>query len=357
MSDEVLEASVAFVFACDLDGREVEFLWHAGEPLLAGLPFYRRAFSMIAVRAPKGVRVRHTIQTNGTLLNQDWCDLFSQFHVEIGVSVDGPAEIHDRSRLTWSGKGTHAKVMEGFNVLRRNGIPAGAICVLTRESLKWPDRIYDFFKGAGFNSIAFNVEESEGIHHRSGLQDVAAEEIQVSYESFMRRIWHRWRSDTSRMVIREFKQTLGCMALLQENPAFVRVPPEVAPFTIITIRRDGGLSTFCPELASTPCPEYGTFVIGNVLTDTPSQVAASAPFVKLYRDIAIGQQRCKESCEYFALCGAGFQSNRFTEHGTFHATETLTCRLHRKTLIDVITDELVVESRAIRETATASAGA
>jgi uncharacterized protein len=351
MSDEVLRASASFIFACELPGREIEFLWHAGEPLAAGLPFYQRAFALLEERAPAGVRVHHTIQTNGTLLSPEWCELIAKYHVAIGLSVDGPAEIHDLSRRTWSGKSTHAKVMEGYHLLRRNGIPVGAICVLTRESLKWPDRIYGFFKDAGFASLAFNVEESDGVYLHSSLQDAGAEDVEALYESFMRRIWQRWREDGAVIVIREFKQLLDCIQRLQLNDAFVRDPPEVSPFTIITIRRDGGISTFSPELASTPSAEYGNFVLGNVCTDTPSAVAGGAAFLRLYRDIAIGRERCQESCEYYPLCGAAFQSNRFTEHGSFHVTETLTCRLHRKILTDVIVDELIGDSRAIRDAA------
>ncbi len=346
MSDEVLQACASFVFSCDLRGSEIEFLWHAGEPLAAGLAFYKRAFALIAERAPKGLRVRHIVQMNGTLLNQAWCDLFAEYEVDTGLSVDGPAEIHDLSRRTWSGRPTHAKVMQGYRLLRRNGLVPGALCVLTPESLKWPDKMYDFFKEAGFRSVGFNVEESEGVYRRSRLQEVAAEQIRASYDSFMRRIWQRWRADGGPMIIREFHVMLGCM-LTAHEPDLVREPLEAIPFSIITIRRDGRLSTFSPELASTPSSEYGNFILGNVLTDTPSQVARSAEFARLRDEVAVGQERCKQSCEYYKLCGGGFQSNRFTEHGSFHATETLTCRLHRKTLADVIVDELASESRKL----------
>ena len=344
MPDVILEKTASFVFACDLH-PEIEFLWHAGEPLAAGLSFYRRAFSLLAERAPKGLRIRHTIQTNGTLLNPKWCELFREYQVDIGLSVDGPAEIHDRVRVTWAGAGTHAKVMAGYRLIRHSGMRAGAICVLTRESLQCPDQIYDFFKDAGFASVAFNVEESEGVHVRSGLQDVGAGEIRQLYAAFMHRIWQRWRADESPLIIREFKEMLGCLAVYNQDKNFVRNPPEVAPFNILTIRRDGGVSTFSPELASTPNRQYGNFILGNVLTDTPAQVAGGEPFARLHRDVAAGQARCRERCAYYALCGAAFQSNRLSEHGNFLATETLTCRLHRQTLADVLIDELVAESR------------
>ena len=347
MSDPVLEAAASFVFACDLTEGGVEFLWHAGEPLSAGLPFFRRAFALLAARAPAGVAVRHTVQTNGTLVTPAWCDLFSEYRVSVGLSIDGPPEIHNLSRQTWAGRGTHDKVMSGYRLLRDAGMAPAALCVLTRESLKHPDRIYDFFKDAGFKAVAFNVEESEGLHVRSALQDVDVQEVCALYESFMRRLWRRWRADESRMVIREFQQVVDCVRRLRNDSTFVRDPPEVVPFRIITIRSDGALSTFSPELISTKSTQYEDFVLGNVLTETPTNVAESLAFRRLDNDVTAGRSRCKESCQYYALCGAQFQSNRFAEHESLLATETLTCRLHRQILTDVVVDELITETRAL----------
>ncbi len=349
MSQEVLDACISFAFACDPPDNEIEFLWHAGEPLAAGLTFYQRAFASIAERAPKGLHVRHSLQTNGLLLNQAWCDLFAKYQVKIGLSVDGPAKIHDLNRRTWSGRATHAKVMEGYALLRRNGLWPGALCVLTPESLKWPDEMYDFFTEAEFRSVGFNVEESEGVYGRSRLRDVDAEQIRELYGSFMRRMWQRWRADGSPIHIREFQMMSSWMVKVRHGSKSVREPLEAVPFSILTIRRDGLLSTFSPELAATPSTEYANFIVGNVLTDTPSQVARSAEFARLRNEVAVGQDRCRQTCGYYAVCGGGFQSNRFAEHGTFHATETLTCRLHRKTLADVIVDELASESRRLHE--------
>jgi uncharacterized protein len=346
MTDEVLRASADFVFACGISSGAIAFHWHAGEPTAAGLEFYEHAFALLAGRAPAGIRVHHAIQTNGTLLTRKWCELFCRYQVEVGLSIDGPAEIHDRNRVTWTGKGTHAAVMAGYGILRQNGITPGAICVLAPESLRSPDQIYDFFKNTGFQSLAFNVEESEGVHPRSRLRDAAHEDMVSAYASFMRRFWQRWRADGSVMEIREFKQMLGCLHNLRADDGFVRELDEVIPFRILSIRRNGDVSTFSPELASTPGAGHGHFVLGNVLTDTPAQLAASAAFARLNEEVVAGRELCRQSCEHYALCGAGFQSNRFTEHGTFRAAETLTCRLHRKTLANVLIEELIMESNA-----------
>jgi uncharacterized protein len=344
LSDEMLRAIASFVFACDLPTGKVELLWHAGEPLAAGLPFYKHAFALLEQLTPPGVSLDHVMQTNGTLITPAWCSLFSEYHVSVGLSVDGPADIHNLSRRTWGGKGTHDRVMRGYHLLRESGVSPGVICVLTRESLKYPDRIYDFFKEAGFTNLGFNVEEAEGAHQRSDLGDVDTIDIGKAYKSFMCRIWDRWRADDSRIEIREFQQLLACIYGLKNDSTFVRTPDEVIPFKTITIGRDGAITTFSPELISTQSEYYGNFWLGNVLTDAPTDVARRLSSTRFYRDVTTGQEQCRATCPYYPLCGGGFFPNRFTEHGSLLATETLTCRLHRKILTDVVIDRLVAES-------------
>jgi uncharacterized protein len=345
MSDSVVEAAAAFIFAAAPQQRSFKFLWHAGEPLTAGLAFYRQAFSIIDRVAQPGIAVSHTIQTNGTLISTAWCELFRQYAVNIGISVDGPAELHDSSRKTWGKRGSHDRVMRGYHLLRSYGINPGALCVLTRESLRCADAIYDFFADTGFAAVGFNVEEVEGANLVSSLGRGTADEVLADYRRFMRRLWFRWRADGGRLRIREFDDELRCIHQLQANPGFVREPDEVIPFCIVTIRKDGGISTFAPELATTPNKAYSDFVLGNVLTDGPADVRARAAFERLMRDVARGRDACERSCPYYALCGGGFQSNRIAEHGTLLATETLTCRIHRMALADVVLGELLTESQ------------
>jgi uncharacterized protein len=336
----VLEAAARFVFAAAPDQRSFRFLWHAGEPLAAGLPFYQRAFAVIEGLAPAGSSVTHSIQTNGTLISESWCRLFEAHCVQIGLSIDGPADVHDANRRTWSNRGSHAQVMRGCGLLREHGIDPAALCVLTPLSFAKADDLYDFFVGAGFTSVAFNVDEAEGANATSSLSRAAPETILAGYKEFMRRLWRRWRADSGRLRIREFQQELSCIHDLQVDSTFVREPDEVVPFGILTVRRDGGVSTFAPELASTSSPQYADFVVGNVLRDSPAEVRAGASLRRLSEDVARGRLACQRSCPYYAMCGAGFQSNRIAEHGSLAATETWTCRLHRQSLLDVIVEEL-----------------
>lgn len=348
MSDDVIEAAGRFVFSMTPELGTFRFLWHAGEPLMAGLAFYRRAFSILERLAPRESRVEHSIQTNGTLITDQWCKFFRENRVEIGLSIDGPAELHDAYRRSWAGRASHRRVMQGYDVMRNNGIMPGALCVLAAQSLACPDEIYDFFADSGFHSVAFNVEEAEGVNASSSLSRSSPDRVVAAYRHFTRRIWRRWRAFNRRLVIREFNRELHSIWDRKSDSAFVREPDEVIPFGIVTVCKDGGVSTFAPELASTSSNEYQDFLLGNVLRDSPSDIYSNVAFQRLAFDVARGREACRGTCPYFALCGGGFQSNRLAEHGSLLATETVTCRVHRKALIDTVLEELLRESEEMK---------
>ncbi|MFF3332207.1 cyclophane-forming radical SAM/SPASM peptide maturase GrrM/OscB [Streptomyces sp. NPDC002888] len=341
MSDEVLEAAASFVFeAAPESQRAFTILWHAGEPLTAGLDFYRRAFETFEAARPRDATVRHSFQTNATLVTDEWSCFFASHGATIGVSVDGPRALHDANRVRWSGKGSFTRTMRGVASLRRHGFDPAAICVLTPTSLQHPDEIYDFFRDEGFPSVGFNVEESEGSYARSRHLDRDRGDTRQDYMRFMRRIWQRRQSDQGRLRIREFDRELAMIRDLRRDPDFVATPDEVVTFANVTIRRDGGISTFAPELASTASAEYDDFVIGSVLADSPADVLSGAALHRLREDLEKGRDLCRRQCAYFPVCGGGYPSNKLAEHGTLEAAETSTCRLHRMALTDVVMTEL-----------------
>lgn len=120
--------------------------WHAGEPLAVPVAFYRSAFQIIAEAqkkySTKPCQIFQSVQTNATLINAALCDLFKEYQVLVGVSIDGPAFIHDAHRKTRSGKGSHASTMRGISLLQKNDIPVQIIAVITEDSLDYPDEIF-----------------------------------------------------------------------------------------------------------------------------------------------------------------------------------------------------------------------
>src|SRR5437588_7446046 len=122
---------------------------------------------MLQRHAGSSVRLNHCMQTNGTLINDEWCEFIKGCQIEIGVSLDGPKDLHDHNRKTRSLNGTFDRVVRGLSLLRNHDIPFHVISVLTRRSLADPTAIFEFFESLGIRRVHFNIEEIEGIHSQS----------------------------------------------------------------------------------------------------------------------------------------------------------------------------------------------
>jgi uncharacterized protein len=338
MAEPLLDRVLERVLASPLVRGEVELLWHAGEPLAVGLPYYERAVELVERHNHRGVRVRLSVQTNATLVDDAWAAFLRRYRFRVGVSVDGPAALHDRQRVRWSGGGTHAAVMRGVETLRRHGIDPGVICVLTRASLERPDEVFDFFLEHGFRSVAFNVEEVENLHRSSSLQFA---DVVPAYQRFIARVYDRWRPYRHRMHIRELDDLGRAFAAYRADPGWYRPAIDTEPLSMLIVQHNGNLSTFSPELASAVAPGFGDFVIGNMWAlDSLDDLVTSERFQRVAAEVEASQAMCRESCAFFALCGGEYLSNKVSENGTLRSTETTACRLHRQALATVLLDKL-----------------
>ncbi len=309
-------------------------LWHAGEPLVLGPGYYDNAFRILEAGKPTSVTLVHKIQSNGTLLSQEWCAFLKEHQVVIGLSVDGPQRFHDRHRRTRSGSGTFAKVDRAIDLLTEYEIPFYAICVLTRESLDHPDAFFDFFDGRGIPEVLFNIEEIEGANRQSSL-DVGG--IEENYRSFLSRYFDLRAERGSQQRVREWH---GSVATLLGHRMTAMKNHLTDPFSCIAVDCDGRMSTFSPELLGLRDRRHGDFVFGSVLTDGIDDMARSAKFAVVAAEIASGVDACRNGCSYFPVCGGGSPSNKLSEHGSFAATETLYCRLTVKSLTDLVLEKL-----------------
>lgn len=335
MSEEVLRRVFERVFESDLVRGGFTVVWHAGEPMVLPPEFYERAFAVIGERNAAGVSVAHSFQTNGSLIDEAWCDLMARHGVRLGVSIDGPAFLHDRHRRTRRGGGTHARVMEGVRLLRRRAIPFHVISVLTAEALDYPDELYAFYVDNGIELVGFNIEEIEGSNAASSL---AAADAEARFRRFLSRFYDLVDGGARPLHVREFDATIG--ALLDEpNPASLRTQ-ETAPFAIVSVDCEGNFTTFSPELLGQSDARYGNFSLGNVARDSFAAAAASPAFGRLHRDIAAGVSRCRDGCDYFGFCGGGAPVNKLCENGSFDSSETLFCRFNRKAMVDVLLEKL-----------------
>ncbi len=331
MSPHTVQAVARFVRDIPLRDQRLSVVWHAGEPLAAPVAFYETAFRTLKAEAGP-IEFEHHIQTNATLINDEWCALFKQWGVHVGVSIDGPKAINDAHRVDRANRGTFDRVMRGIAKLREHGIPFTVIGVLTQDALKAPEDFWAFFETLGATQVAFNVEEQEGINALSTL----TEDGYGDFRRFVERIAELRRSGP-KLRQREFD---GMRGHLTAPPGSDLQRADNMPGAIINIDFEGNVTTFSPELLGAEHDDYGTFHWGNVHRDDWQGVVSHPNFRKAYADILAGVALCRETCAYFSVCGGGNPSNKLTELGTFAGTETQFCKLHIQTFADVVIEEL-----------------
>ena len=314
---------------------DIDFLWHAGEPLSLPVKFYMEAFENIASNMPSDVKVTHVFQTNATLITQEWCDFIKKYNVRIGVSIDGPEHIHDAQRVYASGKGTFHKVMEGIRRLQDNDIDFGVICVLTKNSLKYPDDIWNFFVQNKMFRLGFNSEEVEGAHKTTSLAD---KEVYGLWENFFKRILELKSVSKEKVSVRELDPILSFVSGKGKHTSGRQ---ETTPLRIVTFDHEGNVTTFSPELLTAFHKDYGTFILGNVNTlSNLNDIESNPKFLRMKEEIHKGVEACRDTCEYFDVCKGGAPSNKLAENSTFNSTETLYCLLRTKCISNVVMDFL-----------------
>ncbi len=343
ISFETLERLFASVFESGFASKSMTVLWHAGEPLLLKPEFYERAFELIAGLTPPGTTVRQSINTNGMLIDERWCNFFKAQKVMLGVSIDGPKEIHDSNRVTRAGVGTFDQTIAGMRMLRANGVPFYVISVLTNASLSKPRELFDFYVAEGVKHVCFNVEEREGVNTK---RPMVGPDEEMAYDAFLRSFWQLVTAAGHPITVREFE---GMLRELTWRPGVTRPRTLVEPFGHLNVDVRGNIYTFAPELMGMKSAQYSDFIIGNVMRHSLSECLASESLRKQLVDIQEGVQLCRSSCDYFEVCGGGSPANKFSENGAFATTETMFCRMSKKVVANVVLDAF--ESASAADTA------
>ena len=219
MSDEMLEQFTReYIEAQTMN--QVLFTWHGGEPLLRSIDFYRKALSLQQKYAG-GRRIDNVIQTNGTLLTDEWCEFFAQNHWLVGISIDGPQPYHDHYRLTAAGKPSWQKVMQGIKLLKKHGVEWNAMAVVNAYNVNHPLEFYRFFKENGCQFLQFTPIVERQTRHEDGRtlasladkNEIPLSEASVTPEQwgyFLSAIFDEWvRKDVGKIFVEIFDCTLA----------------------------------------------------------------------------------------------------------------------------------------------------
>ena len=336
MGESTLRKVVAGIFATDLVRDSLTFVWHAGEPMAVPISWYRKAFDLIREEAPEGLKIIHSFQSNGTLINEAWCRFIKETGICVGLSIDGPARIHDAHRKTRQGKGTHEQTMRGVELLHSHQIDFHVIAVVTQDSLDHADEIYDFFVSNGIVRFGFNIEEQEGVHTKSSLDADSNDKV----AAFFRRMFERQKADAGAVRIREFDFALQRILCKRDSEEFVYENEQVRPFGILSVDWQGNFSTFSPEMLGVQTSEYGPFAFGSFLDGGLESALANESFLSVLGDTKAGVERCRRECSFFNLCGGGAPANKYFENGSFNSTETAYCRHVIQLPISIVLEDL-----------------
>ena len=219
MSDDMLEQFTReYIEAQTMS--QVLFTWHGGEPLLRSIDFYRKALSLQQKYAGDR-RIDNVIQTNGTLLTDEWCEFFAQNHWLVGISIDGPQPDHDHYRLTAAGKPSWKKVMQGIKLLKKHGVEWNAMAVVNAYNVNHPLEFYRFFKENGCQFLQFTPIVERQTRHEDGRtlasladkNEIPLSEASVTPEQwgyFLCAIFDEWvRKDVGKIFVEIFDCTLA----------------------------------------------------------------------------------------------------------------------------------------------------
>jgi uncharacterized protein len=329
MPNEILVKTIDEVATLELD--RVEFSWHGGEPLLAGQAFYKEALELQQRRMPTATKVKNSLQTNGTLITDDWVDFIVDYKFGVGVSIDGPEDIHNANRpFRVSRLGSFGSVMRGILALQAKGYDVHVIPVVTSATVHKAAQIFDFFVSNGMHHFAFTpcfpkCPPGELPSHDLTNCTVTAED----FGGFMIDIYDIWmRLDDPNISIRFLREITKM--LLGGRPSLCVFRKSQLCYRFLTIDSNGDIY---------PCDSYMAedFLLGNIRHDTLKEVLTSSRYERFRENVIKVSDDCK-SCAIYAICGGGCSLYRYFETRDFR-NRSYYCQ-SMKMLVDHIANQL-----------------
>ncbi len=204
MPDDILEKYIVqHIGACP--DPVISFSWHGGEPTVLGLDYFRKIVALQRKHQPPNRRITNGIQTNGTLLDENWCLFLATEGFAVGISLDGPQELHDLYRVTKNHKPTHEQTVRGYKLLQKHHISSEILCVVNAHNVQYPLQVYQFFKQLKAEHMTFlplvepQSNAQNGVSHRTVPPD--------AFGIFLCTIFDEWMSqDIGRVKVQIFEE-------------------------------------------------------------------------------------------------------------------------------------------------------
>lgn len=298
MSDDILEEYIVQHIEAS-NGDVIRFSWHGGEPTILGVDYFRQIVALQHRHGPPDRRIFNAIVTNGTLLDDEWCRFLAAEGFAVGLSLDGPSELHDRYRVTKGGKPTHGQVMRAHRLLRRHRVPCDILCVVHDANVEYPERVYRFFKEIGATYVGFLplVERRGDLPGGVGEHTVPAE----AFGSFLCTIFDEWvRHDIGRVMVQIFDEAARPIRGLEHSLCIFRETCGDIP----VLEHSGDLFS-CDHFVDRE------HLLGNIQEIRLAEMLRGPAQLKFGTDKRDSLPRYCLDCDVRSMCNGGCPKDRF----------------------------------------------
>lgn len=326
MKVEVAEAIAASLDRLDID--QIVITWHCGEPLATGLEYFASLLNPFKNLVAEK-KVLHVIQTNATIINEDWCKFIIDNQIYVSLSIDGNEELNNR-RIFKNGKQAYKRILRGIELLKKHNITFSIISVVSDEALSKGKELYNYLADFDCEYVAFNIEEALGVNKTGNISDNAVLE-------FWTDLFREYKNNP-RVQVREFRRILSWLRSFtkEEKIDILKRKTDFIP----TINANGEVVVLSPEFLDVSSERYNDFIVGNVLRQSLDEILEAALSKSYVQDFLVGRVNCANNCDYFYSCGGGCAANKYFENGDLTTMETNYCRHSEKLLTDAILNEI-----------------
>jgi uncharacterized protein len=316
---------------------QVDFCWLTGEPLIMGLKYYQAVIDLCSDLKPSFLQINFIIQSNGTLIDDNWALFFKKHDFVVGVSIDGPKELHDEQRKNKSGKSTFDQTLKGIALLVKHEVKGGALCVITPKTLEYsPDKLFNFFQNRKIG-WSYLIEAKIGENDNSKI--AFSKEHLPKLKMFLERLMQLW-GEYPDSYIKDF-DTLSKRLFGNSSGEFEY--DNLGCLDIINIIDNGDYYWGNPELMKAMKNELRELK-PNLFSSNLYEFRNNIEFKKYKSAIYSGIQKCVTECEYFRSCRGGNPSHKYYEYKRFDVSSHLTCELNDKVIAELLLSHLNKES-------------
>jgi len=322
VSKEIVETT--FKKILNADTKEVSIIWHGGEPLLMDLDFFRESLDLEKRLNKRDIKIKNNIQTNATLINRDIAYFLKKNNFEVGISLDGPKDVHDCNRIYSDGRGSFDDVMKGISILRERDIPFGIISILNKKSINREKEIYKTIREAGANRARVNLYSSAG---KGKIYKDYLELSPKEVSKILINFYDIWTKDNDgNFMLSPFKNIVDSMFTGKSNLCEYQGGCNL---NILVVDMYGDLYS-CGRFFG-----IKKYKIGSILKDSLKDIQQSN-FSKMLDE---RKRRIEEicDCEYFKFCRGGCAYESLDNRGSFNE-KTLYCESRKELFAHIYND-------------------